>query len=401
MSTDTIEVLVVDDDVDYCVQLGMFLTRHSEVRYHPTLCHSGAHAVELCKIERYDCVLMDYRLGDMTGTEVIVKLRDSLGEKMAPVIMMSGNGLEDAAIEALRVRATDLLLKENLNQQSVGRAVTNAVIQGQLQRGIQERSTELMMANIELERRASEIQRFYHAVSHEMKTPLTATREFVSIVVDGILGPVNEKQMHVLKDALICCDQITTQFNDLIDLTRMETGKLSLNIVPSHVEPLLNRAIAISKKSALEKGITLEYSEAEHLPDVQMDEGRVSQVVNNLLNNAIKFTESGGTIRLSVRQKHRDYIQIRVTDTGCGIPKAYLTDIFNRLFQVEMGHSANIESGLGLGLSVAREIVRGHGSQLMVRSRLGVGSSFHFNLQVNAQGSKFLNNQNPKLKYAS
>lgn len=381
MSDKTIEVLVVDDDVDYCVLLGMFLTRHNEIQCHPTLCHSGTEAVALCRKERFDCILMDYRLGNTTGAEVISELRESLGEKLAPVIIMTSGGLEEAAIESLRARAADFLLKDNVNQQSIGRAVHNAVKQGRLQRGIQERSTQLMMANIELEQRASEIQRFYHAVSHEMKTPLTATREFVSIVADGLLGPVNEKQLHVLNDALICCDQITTQFNDLIDLTRMETGKLSLKIVNTSVEPLLTRAIAISKKSADEKNISLEYVKESDLPNVSIDEGRISQVVSNLLNNAIKFTDCGGRVRLSVRQKSPGVIQIRVTDTGCGIPKAYLGDIFNRLFQVEMENSTNFESGLGLGLSVAREIIRGHNSSLSVRSRLGTGSSFHFSLQ--------------------
>ena len=382
MTNEATEVLVVDDDVDYCVSLGLLLTGNDDSEYRPTLCHTAQQAIELCLVERYDCVLMGYKLNHTTGAAVMEKLRESLGEKTPPVIIMAFGGSEDAVIDSLRARATDYLLKGSVNQQSLGRSIQNAVKQGQLQRGIQGKSVEQMMQNIELERRANEIQRFYHAVSHEMKTPLTATREFVSIVADGLLGPVNDQQLAVLEDALICCDQITTQFNDLIDLTRLETGKLRLNIVSSPPTPLMNRAIAINRKSAEERGISLEYLETGNVPNVLLDDGRISQVINNLLNNAIKFTDSGGRVRLSLKATAANMVQIRVTDTGNGIPKAYLSDIFTRLYQIEANNSTNFEPGLGLGLSVAQEIAKGHGSQLKVRSSLGIGSSFCFTLKA-------------------
>lgn len=390
MAKEVIKVLIVDDDIDYSVLLGMYLSRDRDNQYETILCHSGADAIANCKVQTFDCVLVDYRLNDMTGAEVIEELRKCLDEKMPPVVVVTSGGLEDAAINSLRARATDFLLKDNANNVSVGRVVKNAVEQGRLNRGVHERRRELIVANLELERQKSEIQRFYHVVSHEIKTPLTATREFVSIVTDGLLGPVNDAQLEVLQDALICCDQISMQFNDLIDLTRLETGKLSLNINSVCPAAMFKRVMAIGKERANEKGISLQFKVRGEMSPVNIDEARVTQVLNNLIGNAIKFTDKNGTVRLSVSGTENHTLHIRITDTGCGVAKAYREDIFERLYQVHTHSASHAQEGLGLGLSIAREIIRGHGKELGVRSRLGVGSCFHFQLN-STQHQKALN----------
>lgn len=383
MPKEASQVLIVDDDIDYSVLLGMYLSRDRDTEFETILCHSGADAIANCKAQTFDCVLLDYYLKDMTGAQVIQELRKCLDKKMPPVIVMTSSGLEDAAINSLRARATDFLLKDNANSVSVGRTVKNAVEQGRLKRGAHESQRELVVANLELERQKSEIQRFYHVVSHEMKTPLTATREFVSIVVDGLLGPVNDAQRDVLQDALICCDQISMQFNDLIDLTRLETGKLSLNINSSCPAAMFKRVLAIGKERANEKGVSLEYKVRGVILPVKMDESRVTQVLNNLIGNAIKFTDKGGTVRLSVLGTDDYSLRIRIIDTGSGIAKAYKENIFERLYQVHTHSASHAQEGLGLGLSIAREIVRGHSNELNVRSMLGVGSCFYFQLSTN------------------
>lgn len=380
MTKEVSKVLIVDDDIDYSVLLGMFLSRDRDTEYDITLCHSSSDAIANCKLQTFDCLLVDYNLTDMTGAEVIEELRKCLDEKMPPVIIVTSGSLEDAAINSLRARATDFLLKDNANSVSVGRAVKNAIEQGRLKRGVHENRRELTVANLELERQKSEIQRFYHVVSHEMKTPLTATREFLSIVIDGLLGPVNDAQLEVLQDALICCDQISMQFNDLTDLTRLETGKLSLNITRSCPAAMFKRVLAIGRERAKEKGVSLEYKVRGEIRPVDMDESRVTQVLNNLISNAIKFTSKGGTVRLSTIEAEDQALRILITDTGCGIAKAYKRDIFERLYQIHTHNASHAQEGLGLGLSIAREIVRGHNNELNVRSILGIGSCFHFQL---------------------
>lgn len=382
MKNEPLQILVADADRQYAELICQILRAEDEHRYLITVCHSGEAAIKLCRIQSYDCVLLEYQMPDMTGTTVMEQLRGVLDEKTPPVIIMAGARVREAATQSVRVQATDFLAKVDVNQYSVGRSVSNAVEKGRLRRGIQERRRELTLANQELERQAVEIQRFYHTVSHEMKTPLAATREFVSIVHDKILGPVNEQQMEVLHHAMLCCDQITTQFNDLIDLTRLETGKLALEMSEASLATVFDRVIAMVSSSASDKSITLDCRLPDNLSNVMMDEGRMVQVLSNLLSNSIKFSANGSKVRLAARTLKGRRVQIRVSDTGCGIPKAYLNDVFDRLFQVESAHSPDSQSGLGLGLSVAREIVRGHGHELRVQSRLNAGTLFSFELDI-------------------
>jgi len=323
---------------------------------------------------------------DMSGIQVVEEIRSILDEKTSPIIIMASEHIVEAATQAVKLQAADFFVKTNINHQSIRRSVVNAIEKGQLQRGIQERRRELMVANRELERQAVEIQRFYHTVSHEIKTPLAAAREFVSLVHDGILGPVNKEQSEVLLHATVCCDQITTQFDDLVDLTRLETGKLALDIAPTDLGDIVKRVLAIVASDAQENSILLDSRVPDSLPLVDIDAGRITQVLSNLLGNAIKFTHSGGRVRLSARLLDNGLYQLRVSDNGSGIPKDDVGSVFDRLFQVESARTRDSQSGLGLGLSIAQEIVRGHGHSLKVQSRLNGGSLFSFELTTSMVG---------------
>lgn len=377
---DLIHVLVVDSDTDFSTRICRILDQATEYAYRVSVCHSGCEAINSCHQQNYDCVLINSTLPDMSGVRVVEEIRDILDEETSPIIMMASERIPEAATNAVRLQAADFFVKSDTNRHSIRRSFGNAIEKGQLQRGIRERRRELMLANRELERQAVEIQRFYHTVSHEIKTPLAAAREFVSLVNDGVLGPVNAEQSEVLQHATVCCDQITTQFNDLLDLTRLETGKLALDISATDLGDIIKRVLAMVASSAQEKSIVLDSRIPENLPLVDIDAGRITQVLSNLLTNAIKFTKSGGRVRLSVKYLETGWLQIRVSDNGSGIPKAYIDSVFDRLFQVESARSRDSQSGLGLGLSIAKEIVRGHGQSLKVQSRLNAGSLFTFEL---------------------
>ena len=170
----------------------------------------------------------------------------------------------------------------------------------------------------------------------------------------------------------------------MMDLTRLETGKLALDLAPSDLSEIIARVIAMMSSNAEDKGVTLDQRVSESLPLVDMDAGRIAQVLSNLMGNAIKFTPRGGCVRLSTRVQENGLVQVRVSDSGCGIPKADLENVFDRLFQVESARMMDSQSGLGLGLSIAREIIRGHGQTLTANSRVNRGSVFTFSLVASA-----------------
>jgi PAS domain S-box-containing protein len=244
---------------------------------------------------------------------------------------------------------------------------------------------QLEQNNRELMRRNQEIRYFYQTLSHELKTPLTSAREFVSIVMDGLAGELNQTQSTYLGIAKESCTQLALYINDLLDATRLETGKLHVELKPTSLTTVIQRAMATIKLAAAQKQIRLNEDLDGTLIDVMVDESRIMQIIANLLNNALKFTPEGGAIAVTLSQDPRDpeRVQISVADTGCGIAKDQLKRIFDRLYQVN-GSDAAAHGGIGLGLYLCRELILLHGGNIWVESEIGTGSTFTFDVPKRA-----------------
>jgi PAS domain S-box-containing protein len=238
---------------------------------------------------------------------------------------------------------------------------------------------KLEQSNATLQRKNEEIQNFYHTLSHELKTPLTSAGEFISIVMDGLAGPLTDTQREYLGIARDSCNQLRVCINDLIDATRVETGKLAIHLQPTSLRSVIQRVVTTMRSAAAEKKITLAQELESDLPDLPLDPNRMTQVITNLLNNAIKYTPPGGEVMIEAggRAAEPDLIQVSVHDTGCGVPKHEQARIFDRLYQVKTG-DATTEQGVGLGLYLCRELVQLHGGRIWVESDTGKGSTFAF-----------------------
>jgi PAS domain S-box-containing protein len=251
---------------------------------------------------------------------------------------------------------------------------------------MQQIQSELERTNHDLMKKNEEIQSFYHTLSHELKTPLTSAREFISIVMDGLAGPLAETQFDYLRIAKESCNQLRVCLNDLLDSTRLETGKLRIELKPASLGHLVHQVISMMNPVAARKGIRLSKQVQRGVPDVLMDENRITQVITNLLNNALKFTPEGGkiSIRVAEASDRSDFVQVAVTDTGRGIPREQVERIFDRLYQIQTG-DASTGQGIGLGLYICRELVDLHGGHIWAESELGQGSTFTFELPKQPQ----------------
>jgi PAS domain S-box-containing protein len=238
---------------------------------------------------------------------------------------------------------------------------------------------KLERTNQELLRKNREIENFYHTLSHELRTPLTSANEFISIVMEGLAGSLNQTQMEYLGIAKASCHQLGVCINDLFDATRLETGKLTVELKPTLLGPLVHRVVTTMASSAAERKLDLSYEVQPELPAVPLDEHRIVQVLTNLLSNAIKFSSPGSSIVVKAVRAPRDddLVQISVSDSGCGISKQEQDRIFDRLYQVKTGDAAT-EQGVGLGLYLCRELVQLHGGNIWVESEPGQGSTFSF-----------------------
>jgi two-component system sensor histidine kinase/response regulator len=374
-------ILVVDDDAAFRRLCKEYLRDHPVMSaYEISEAATAADALALARTLVLDCVLLDYRLPDASGTMLLRELRSVCGS-LTPMIMLTGLGSEDVAIEALHAGAADYIPKDRATERSLGRAVGNAIERARLLRSIDDRNQRLQRVNDELQRTNDQIRQFYHAVSHEIKTPLTAAREFVALVADGVFGKLSDHQREALGYALESCDQMASQFNELLESTRLETGKLRLEKGAWTVHKLIAMSLASVRTAIQEKKIVLEETVEPGLPELQVDGPRIVQVIANLLSNAEKFTGPGGHIGVFAEPSRTlDGVTIGVRDTGCGIGEQDLPRIFDRLYQADSRAGSLSTRGLGLGLSIAQEIVTLHGGTIVAESQLGSGSTFYVHL---------------------
>lgn len=226
---------------------------------------------------------------------------------------------------------------------------------------------------------------FIAIASHELRTPLSIIKGYADAFQYGELGELAPLQMDKIKIVNARADQMAKIINDLLDITRLEEGRLVGKKWPAPVDELVISAVSEYKSRAAEKGMELVHTVAEGLPPVSVDVWRVHQVLENLIGNAIKFTPPGGTIEVAARlSPEPDMVEIEVRDNGPGIPPREQERLFTMFYQVETD-STRSAGGLGLGLVISKGIVESHGGRIWVESEPGRGSSFKFTLPVHKE----------------
>ena len=231
---------------------------------------------------------------------------------------------------------------------------------------------------------------FIAHISHELRTPLTAMREGMNLLWEEIPGPLTTSQREIVNVVRSHSERLHQFLSSALDLSKMEAGMMEYLRVPSDLSALLERSIQTVELIARRKGIRLEVLCPAALPPLFLDEVRMQQVLDNLLNNATKFTPEGGIVRVaaSLREKQGErgedhWVEVRVSDTGAGIPSEEIERIFKKFYQ-SPHHQSQQQRGTGLGLAIARHIVAAHGGRLWVESQLDHGSTFILLLPVHS-----------------
>jgi PAS domain S-box-containing protein len=217
---------------------------------------------------------------------------------------------------------------------------------------------------------------FVSTVSHELRTPLTSIRGALGLLATGRLGVLPEKGARLLEIASTNTDRLVRLINDILDIERMESGKVTLAEVPTNATDLVWQAVDITRHLAEEAGIIITID--SQAASLIADPDRIVQTLTNLIGNAIKFSPPHSTIHVSTETTRRAVI-FRVADQGRGIPADKLESVFERFKQVDASDSRD-KGGSGLGLAIVRSIVRQHGGEISVQSEVGVGSEFSFSI---------------------
>ena len=281
-----------------------------------------------------------------------------------------------------------------LDQATLDGAVTEQIIQlrsaleaanRNLELRVEERTAELQEALKRLSELSQMKANFVANISHELRTPLTHVKGYLELMVTESLGPVSEEQRHALGISQKSAARLENLIEDLIMFSLASRGEMSMKQESIDLPRLVGLAVKTASQKAEERGVTVTLAADEHLPPVQGDSEKIAWVVNQLLDNAVKFTPSGGFVVAGLTEEGASLVMISVTDSGIGIPAARLQEIFEPFHQLD-GSSTRRAGGTGLGLSLVRQIIEAHGSLLDVQSSEGKGTTFRFPLLAENEG---------------
>ncbi len=378
-----VRVLLVDDDRgDYLITRDLLADIPSasfQLNWIPkyedaleTICRGG-----------YDIYLIDYQLGDRTGLELLreVQARNSTG----PMILLTGQAATSVDRAAMEAGAVDFLEKDRLDPILLERSIRFALQQKrsevELERKVQERTEELARANDALREADRRKDEFLATLAHELRNPLAPIRNALAIMQ---LAPHNLtaiEQSRKVMDRQV--NHMVRLIDDLLDVSRISRGKLSLRLEPLEIADVLTTAIETSQPLIDKADLTLSVSVPTTPLKVFGDRMRLSQVFANLLNNSAKYTERGGTILLGA-ERTDSQVTVCVKDSGIGIPAEVLPRVFEMFTQVNRSLN-RAQGGLGIGLTLVRRIVELHNGTVEAHSEgVGTGSQFTVRLPVNA-----------------
>jgi hypothetical protein len=378
--TARLRVLTVEDDPDNAQFVRLSLLKARLTSFAVTRAETLAEADACLDSDEYDVVLLDLELPDARGFEGLRHLQDRYPE--IPVVVLTSNGDPAVAMEAASQGAQDYLTKGDVKADVLEHVLHHAVSRHRMFLQLQSANKALDQKNARLEQLHETARHFVDTVSHEFRTPLTVIKEYVTIIRDGLAGPVTERQREFLGIANDRADDLAIMVDDMLDASRLEAGVLSVWRRESKVADILDHVRPLLERKAAVRHVSLEISSHEDLPNVYCDPEKIGRVVVNLAANAIKTCGQGGNVKLWAKRNHdAGEVLIGVTDTGPGISRDNLKVIFQRFRQSNDSVAGGTE-GFGLGLAIAKGLVQLNFGEMRVESALGEGSTFSFTVPV-------------------
>ncbi|MBK7447918.1 MAG: hypothetical protein IPJ47_00295 [Anaerolineales bacterium] len=275
-----------------------------------------------------------------------------------------------------------------LDKETLDQVITELIIQlrsalqsanRNLEQRVRERTADLNEALNRLSELSQMKANFISNISHELRTPLTHIKGYIELMVSESLGPVTEEQRHALTVSQRSAGKLEDMIEDLIMFSLASRGEMSMKLDKVDIRRVVSLLVKAAARKSDERGVKVDVLASDSIPLVQADGEKIGWAVTQLLDNAIKFTQSGGSVTVVLEEDGKNLVQVIVRDTGIGIPQSRLREIFEPFHQLD-GSSTRRYGGTGLGLSLVRQIVEAHGSLLDVKSTEGKGTTFNFPL---------------------
>jgi signal transduction histidine kinase len=371
MKGKALQVLLVEDNAgDARLLREMFSAERPDSFEFTHVLRMGEALIHLAKGD-VDIVLLDMGLPDGHGLDTVRRAHAAAPD--VPLIVLTGLDDEALAAEAMKEGAQDYLIKGQIENRALPRALRHAIERHRMQIEADLIGTQQMQLKDE----------FLSHVSHELRSPLTAIYQFVTILLDRLAGELKQEQREYLEIVLRNVKQLQSMIDDLLEVTRVQSGKLVIELQCTSVSDAISYTLNTLQGAATAKGINLSSDLGNRLPLVWADPTRVRQILIILIDNAIKFTPANGAVKVQVRVAEKDpnFVVLDVSDSGCGISPGMTEQIFERLFQTSDAGLTS-RNGLGLGLYICKELVTRQGGQIWAKSEPGRGSVFSITLPI-------------------
>lgn len=248
-----------------------------------------------------------------------------------------------------------------------------------LEQRVKERTSDLNEALQRLSELSKMKANFVANISHELRTPLTHVKGYLELLVTESLGPISEDQRRALLVSQRATAKLESLIEDIIMFSLASRGEMSMKLDNADIGRIVSLAAKSALSKAEERGVQIIAVVPENIPAVQADPEKIGWVVNQLLDNGIKFTPAGGSVVIALKEEGVNLVILSVTDTGIGIPSTRLSEVFEPFHQLDASSTRHF-GGTGLGLALVRQIVEGHGSLLDIQSVEGKGSTIKFPL---------------------
>jgi CheY-like chemotaxis protein/nitrogen-specific signal transduction histidine kinase len=390
-------ILVVDDTPDNLVLMSNLLKTDYKVR----VVNGGKRALEIAASDSPpDLILLDIMMPNMDGYEVCRQLKSDPRTEGIPVIFLTAKsevederkGLQLGAVDYITKPVSPPILMARVKNHLALKAITdflrdkNDILEQEVARRTREVMAiqEIAVKNRQLEEASRMKSEFLANMSHELRTPLNAIIGFSEVLKDGLMGELSAQQNEYINDIFSSGIHLLSLINDILDLSKVEAGKMTLELEALQVASLLHAGLQVVREKAMAHRLKLSSKVEDGLNEVWLDERKVKQILYNLLSNAVKFTPEGGEVRVAARRVGReavpggsfaDYLELGVSDTGIGISAEDQARLFQPFTQIDSTLARRYE-GTGLGLAMVKRLAELHGGAVAIQSAPKTGSTF-------------------------
>jgi signal transduction histidine kinase len=363
-------LLIIDNSADDRANVTSQLGYDSNFAYQVIEAETIAAALEALKQNKPDCVVLDQQLPDGSGLDFLSAVKDAEGRVPFPVVVLAAAGDQESAVALMKAGALDYLVKSNATADAIRMAVNNAIYQVRVERRMEEQQQELKrlyaessVHNDALRAANSAKDDFLAMLSHELRTPLTPVLSLVSATSsDTTLSPALRETFAVIQRNV---ELEARLIDDLLDLTQISSGRLKIEKSPVDIHRCIEAALDICQTGFTEKRIILRNDLGATNPMVMGEFARLNQVFWNLLKNAIKFSKPHGHVTITTANESGNIV-VEIRDDGQGIEPERLASVFGTFHPIKPHPT---DTGIGLGLAIARAIIEGHSGTIQVESK--------------------------------